>query len=75
MTKVEEVKAILSANGMDCYSEGTLERTAREVIEAMRKPTLTMIDAGDQAVAYGPRAPSIDAWGAMIDAALTEKPA
>lgn len=43
---------------------------ARAAIEAMRKPTKEMIEAGDRGAMIRPAS---DTWTAMIDAALAEE--
>ncbi len=47
-------------------------RIARAAIEAMREPTEKMVDTGNECCDYFKHARQT--WGAMIDAALSEKP-
>ena len=82
MTKIEEVARAIY------YAENTSERPewereppsvqkhlryiARAAIEAMREPTVPMLDAGHEGLVRGPRYEVIDCYQAMIDAILSE---
>jgi hypothetical protein len=76
----------LDKGGLNDWREpqGTLQRVARAVIEAMREPTDNMREAGEEAFDwnsselygsyYMARTDSSECWKAMIAAALEDAP-
>jgi len=85
VTKLEEVsraiccprqKCALGLDGKRCPGAEGCKFQARTVMEALRKPSEVMLDAGwDAGAGRFETPPTVEAaWSAMVDAALEEKP-
>jgi hypothetical protein len=82
MTKLEEVRGAIWTSIHDSLTDEqraaidfhnmTFDAAARAAVEALREPTVPMLDAGHQGLVHGPRYEVIDCYQAMIDAILSE---